>query len=272
MQDSGVIRESHSPWAAPIVLVRKKDGHVRLCIDYRKINARTIRDSYALPRIDDSLDALGGARYFSSLDLKSGYWQIGMAEEDIEKTAFVTPLGFWESKVMSMGLTGSPATFQRCMEKCLHDLNLNICLVYIDDIIVFSKTFEEHLKRLELVLDRLQEKGLKVKPSKCQLLRRRVKYLGHVVTEEGIETDPDKTQALREWKVPTTAKEVKSFLGFAGYYRKFVEEYSRIARPLNDLTVGLPTKRDRYKRNVILMLVSLVWELSCIKGKERTNV
>ena len=243
MLDAGAIRESHSPWASPVVLVRKKDGSLRFCIDYRKLNERTVRDAYALPRIEETLDALHGAQWFSSLDLKAGYWQVEMREEDKAKTAFTTPLGFYEANRMPFGLTNAPATFQRLMERCVGDLNLKTCLVYLDDIIIFSSTFEEHLERLESVLARLQYHGLKLKPSKCQLFRTSVKYLGHVISAAGVETDPDKTAALRTWPVPSNHQEVRSFLGFAGYYRRFIAGYSKIAKPLHALTVGLPVKK-----------------------------
>ena len=243
MLDAGAIRESTSPWASPVVLVRKKDGTLRFCIDYRRLNERTVRDAYALPRIEETLDALHGAKWFSSLDLKSGYWQVEVAEKDKAKTAFTTPLGFYEANRMPFGLTNAPATFQRLMERCVGDLNLKTCLVYLDDVIVFSRTFEEHLERLQSVFSRLHEHGLKLKPSKCHLFRTSVKYLGHVISEDGVETDPDKITALKNWPTPTNHQEVRSFLGFAGYYRRFIAGYSKIAKPLHALTVGLPAKR-----------------------------
>ncbi|PIK44331.1 hypothetical protein BSL78_18804 [Apostichopus japonicus] len=149
MEDGDIIRPSCSPFASPVVLVRKKDGTLRFCIDYRKLNAKTIKDAYALPRIEESLDALAGAKWFSSLDLKSGYWQIEVEEKEKYKTAFTTPFGFYECNRMPFGLTNAPATFQRLMEMCMGDLNLQQCLVYLDDIIIFSHTFEEHLERLK---------------------------------------------------------------------------------------------------------------------------
>ena len=216
MIDSGVIRESHSPWAAPIVMVTKKDGSTRLCIDYRKLNARTIRDAYALPRIDECFDALKGAALFSTLDLKSGYWQVAMDERDIEKTAFITPVGHYECMKLPMGLATSASEFQRIMEKCLKDHNYKTRLAYHDDILVFSTTFNEHLHRLQQVFHRLIEAGLKLKAKKCEFFLEKVRYLGHVVSKEGIQTDPGKTNALREWPVPTNAREVKTFLGLTG--------------------------------------------------------
>ena len=156
-----------------------------------------------MPRIDDTLDALYGAKWFSSLDLKSGYWQIEVAEEDKPKTAFTTPLGFFECNRMPFGLTNAPATFQRLMERCLGDLNLKQCLVYLDDIIIFSSTFEEHLTRLKAVLAKLREYNLKLQPSKCHLFKGTINYLGHVISAEGISTDPAKIEALRSWPTPT---------------------------------------------------------------------
>ena len=244
MVDAGAIRESHSQFAQPIVLVRKKDGTLRLCIDFRTLNKRTIKDNFPLPRIEDTLDALYGAQWFSSLDLKSGYWQIEMEEADKPKTAFTTPLGFFECNRMPFGLTNAPATFQRLMERCMGDLNLKQCLVYLDDIIVYSATFEEHLVRLSSVFARLAEYGLKLKPTKCCLLRRHVNYLGHVISADGVATDPSKTEALKTWPVPKDAAELRSFLGFAGYYRRFVKYYSKIAQPLNALLGGPPKKKQ----------------------------
>ncbi|XP_048242476.1 uncharacterized protein K02A2.6-like [Haliotis rufescens] len=199
MLDAKVIRPSASPYASPVVLVCKHDSSLRFCIDYRKLNSRTIRDSYALPRIEGTLDALHGAKYFSCLDLKSGYWQVVVDEEHKARTAFtVGPLGFYECNSMPFGLTNAPATFQRLMERCTCDIHLLQCLIYLDDIIVFSKTFDEHLERLQAIFQRLHKNGLKLKPSKCQFLQTSVKYLGHVISEEGIQTDPEKIEVARE--------------------------------------------------------------------------
>lgn len=250
MLETGAIRESHSPYASPIVVVRKKDGTIRLCIDYRKLNSKTIKDSYSLPRIEESLDALEGAKWFSSLDLQSGYWQIEVAEKDKPKTAFVTPMGFFECNRLPFGLTSSPATFQRLMDKCLGDLNYKQCLVYLDDIIIFSKTLDEHLERLGEIFKRLSAYGLKLKPSKCSLLKKSVKYLGHIVSEYGVQTDPDKTEAIRNWPTPSNVKELRSFLGFAGYYRRFIEGYSKIAAPLHSLTGGVLEKTKEGKQKM----------------------
>lgn len=249
--DAGIIRESESPFASPVVLVRKKNGKIRLCIDYRKLNARTIKDAYALPNIEETFSALSGAKWFSVMDLKSGYYQVEMKEEDKPKTAFTCPLGFYEFNRMPQGVTNAPSTFQRLMEKCVGDLHLSEVLVFLDDIIVFSDTLEEHELRLMKVLHRLKDYGLKLSPGKCQFFRSSVKYLGHLVDAQGVHTDPDKISALKDWPRPVNREELKRFLGFAGYYRRFVEGYSKIAKPLNSLTVGYSPARKRgklYKR------------------------
>lgn len=246
--EAGVIRESESPFSSPIVVVRKKNGDVRLCIDYRKLNLQTIKDAYALPNLEESFSALTGSRWFSVLDLKSGYYQIEMAEPDKPKTAFVTPLGFWEFNRMPQGITNAPSTFQRLMERCMGDLHLKEVLVFLDDLIIFSDTLEEHERRLLRVLHRLGEYGLKLSPEKCKFFQASVRYLGHVVSELGVETDPEKIIALKSWPVPQTLRELRSFLGFSGYYRRFIHGYAAIAKPLNDLTKGYaPTHRKTRK-------------------------
>lgn len=240
----GIIRESESPFASPVVIVKKKSGKIRLCIDYRKLNAQTIKDAYALPNIEDTFTALTGSRSFSVMDLKSGFYQVEMAEEDKHKTAFVTPMGFWEFNRMLQGVTNAPSTFQRVMEKCMGSLNQKEVLVFIDDLIVFSETLEQHEERLMRVLNRLKEFGLKLSPEKCHFFKKSVKYLGHVVSENGVETDPEKISALTTWPQPHNIKELKSFLGFTGYYRRFIKDFSKIAKPLNDLTAGyIPARR-----------------------------
>ncbi len=249
--DAGIIRESESSFSSPIVVVRKKNGDVRLCIDYRKLNAQTVKDAYALPNLEETFTALHGSKWFSVLDLKSGYYQIEMEEEDKAKTAFVCPLGFWEFQRMPQGITNAPSTFQRLMEKCMGDMNLKEAIVFLDDIIIFSETLEEHEKRLLRVLNRLREYGLKLSINKCKFFQTSVKYLGHIVSRNGVETDPEKISALKTWPSPKNLKELRSFLGFSGYYRWFIQEYSRIVKPLTDLTVSYPplrkTKRPKEK-------------------------
>ncbi|MCG8078888.1 MAG: DDE-type integrase/transposase/recombinase, partial [Candidatus Thiodiazotropha taylori] len=245
MLEADAIRPSESPFSSNVVLVRKKDGSLRFCIDFRKLNSRTIRDAYTLPRIDDTIDTLMGAKFFSKLDLRSGYWQVEMEEDDKKKTSFSEgSLGVFECNRMAFGLTNAPATFQRLMERCMGELNLKECLIFLDDILIFSDTFEEHIKRIQAVFSRLHEHGLKLKPSKCEFFKTSVKYLGHVVTENGVETDPDKIKALVEWPVPHNVKTLRSFLGFAGYYRRFIRDYAKIAKPLNDLLIGHPTNKQ----------------------------
>ena len=246
MLDLGAIRPSNSPWASAIVLVRKKDGRLRFCIDLRKLNNRTVKDAYSLPRIESILDSLGGAQIFSTLDLKAGYWQVEMAEECKAYTAFTCgPLGFYECDTMPFGATNAPATFQRLMHDCLGELNMNWCIVYLDDIIIFSDTKEEHLKRLEAVFQKLCAAGLKLKPSKCFFFKEEIEYLGHVVSGKGISTNPKKIEAVSKWPTPRTVYDVRSFLGFVGYYRRFIKNFSRITKPIREVITGLENQSKR---------------------------
>ena len=236
MLERNVIRPSQSPWASPIVLVKKKDGTLRFCVDYRRLNAVTKLDVFPLPRIDDTLDLLSQTKYFTTLDLASGYWQVEMCESDREKTAFTTYSGLYEFNVMPFGLCNAPATFQRLMELVLTGLTQKSCMVYIDDILVFRKTFEEHLIHLRQVFDRLRRVGLRLKPKKCSFVRDRVEYLGHVVSENGVEVDPVKTRAVHNFPQPHDLKSLRSFLGLASYYRRYVPNFSKVAGPLHILT------------------------------------
>ena len=231
----GIVRHSTSPYASPIVVVQKKTGEIRLCVDYRELNARTRRDAYPLPRIDETLDALSGARWFSTLDLASGYNQVPMAARDKEKTAFCTPFGLFEFNRMPFGLCNAPGTFQRLMERIFGDQSLQSLLLYLDDIVIFSNTFSQHLQRLDLVLGRLRQQHLKLKLTKCCFFRQEVRYLGHVVSARGVATDPEKILAVTNWPRPRTLKELRAFLGFASYYRRFVEGFARLAAPLHRL-------------------------------------
>lgn len=243
--EAEVIRESESPFSSPIVVVKKKSGDIRLCIDYRKLNTQTVKDSYALPNLEESFSKLTGSKWFTVLDLKSGFYQIEMEEVDKQKTAFVCPLGFFEFNRMPQGITNAPSTFQRLMERCIGKLNLEQALVFLDDVIVFSSTLEEHEERLMRVLNQLKEYGLKLSPEKCKFFQSSVKYLGHIVSEKGIETDPEKIAALKTWPRPNNLKQLRMFLGFCGYFRRYVKDYSKIVKSLNQLTAGYPPLRKR---------------------------
>ena len=226
------ITASRSPWASPIVLAPKKDGSLRFCVDYRKLNANTIRTAYPMPRVDDTLDSLNEAKYISTLDLRSGYWQVELDPESRSKTAFITHRGLYEFLVMPFGLSNAPATFQRLMDIVLAGIKWQSCLVYIDDIVVFSPTFEQHLRDLSAVFDRLAIAGLTLKASKCDFCRKELKYLGHIVTPNGIKPDPGLVDSVKRFPQPQKVKDIQAFLGLTGYYRKFIKNYAKIAEPL----------------------------------------
>ncbi|MDD9817374.1 MAG: RNase H-like domain-containing protein [Gammaproteobacteria bacterium] len=240
MQEMDVIEPSSSPWSSPIVLVQKKDGTSRFCVDYRRLNDITHKDSYPLPRIDDTIEALSGVEWFSTLDLRSGYWQVPLDESSKEKTAFSTGRGLWQFKVMPFGLCNAPATFERLMEQVLAGLPLSIALVYLDDILVPGHSFSHQLSNLRKVFERLRAAKLKLSPKKCLLFRREVKYLGHMVSKNGITPDPDKAEAVMSWPTPMSATEVKSFLGLCSYYRRFIPHFSNIAHPLHQCASTAP--------------------------------
>jgi len=236
MQDQGVIEPSQSEWASNIVLVKKKDGTIRFCVDYRKLNILTTKDAYPLPRIESCLDTLSGSVWYSTFDLRSGFHQVSVHPRDVDKTTFVCHRGTYRFPRMPFGLCNAPATFQRLMDTVLAGLNFELCLVYLDDIIVFSRTLDEHISRLRKLFDRLRDANLKLKPTKCCLLQRRVAFLGYVVSEHGVETDPDKISAIRDWPTPTNLRQSRAFIGLCQYYRKFVPGFSEIAAPLHALT------------------------------------
>ena len=215
------------------MLVRKKNGDVRLCVDYRKLNSVTRKDSYPLPRIDKTLEVLARSACFSSLDLMSGYWQVEMDEVSKEKTAFSSGSGLWQFRVMPFGLCNAPATFKRLMEQVLAGLPLSVCLIYLDDILVPGRNFEEELYKLHQLFDRLQSAGLKLSPKKCHLFQREVKFLRYVVSKDGVATDPAKVQAVQDWPTPTSATETKRFLGLCSYYHHFIRGFTDIAYPLH---------------------------------------
>lgn len=244
--DQDIIRHSHSPWSAPIFLVSKKPDAAnnkkwRLVIDYRKLNEKTIKDKYPMPNITDVLDRIGRAKYFTALDLASGYHQVEMDPRDVNKTAFSAIGGHFEFVRMPFGLSNAPATFQRVMDNILADLNGNCCLIYLDDIIVFSSSLQEHVSDLKLVFDRLNKANLKLQPEKSEFFRKEIEYLGHVVTESGIKPNPKKLIAIKSFPIPKTRKQIKAFLGLLGYYRKFINDFAAITKPLTQQLKGKAT-------------------------------
>jgi len=237
MLERGVIEPCDGPWSSPIVLVTKKDGDVRLCVDFRTVNNLTKKDAYPLPRIEDNLDALQGAVWYSTLDLLSGFWQVEVAPGDRDKTAFSAGgIGLFRFITMPFGLTGAPATFERLMERVLLGLQWQIAVLYIDDIVVFASDFFTHLDRLDQVLARLRTAGLNLKPGKCHLLKHRVEFLGHIVSSQGVEVDPGKVNKVLSWPVPKNLTQVRSFVGLCAYYRRFIPNFSTLAKPLFSLT------------------------------------
>ena len=248
MLQKQVIHPFKSHWASPVVLVDKKNEDTRFCVDYRRLNSVAKLDVYPLPRIDDMLDSLSEACVFSTLDLASGFWQVEVEETSQEKTAFITHHGLFEFEKMPFGLTNAPATFQRLMETVLAGLVRNICYVYLDDILIIGKTFEEHLENIARVLDQLHEAGLKLKPSKCHFLLRQVQYLGHTISDQGISPDATKIEAVKNIPKPINLRLLRSFLGLASYYRWFIPGFSAVANPLFKLL-----ERMRISAGVILV-------------------
>ncbi|GBG60065.1 hypothetical protein CBR_g396 [Chara braunii] len=233
--DKGWIHPSCSPYGAPVLFFRKKNKDLRLCIDYRKLNAQTVKNAGPLPRIDDLLERLGGATYFSKLDLKSGYHQIEIQPQDRYKTAFKTRYGHFEWVVMPFGLTNAPTTFQAAMTTEFRDLLDRSILIYLNDILVYSRTLDEHLVHLCVVLDRLRAAKYKANRDKCEFAKQELEYLGHYVTRKGIRPLADKIQAIVDWPEPRCTTDVRSFMGLAGYHQRFVESYSKVAAPLSRL-------------------------------------
>ncbi|KAH9668328.1 hypothetical protein KPL70_021370 [Citrus sinensis] len=229
-------RPSHLPWGAPVLFVKKKDGSMQMCINYRELNKVTIKNKYLLPRIDDLSNQLQGVAVFSKIDLRSGYHQLRIREEEIPKTAFRTRYGHYEFVVMPFGLTNAPAAFMDLMNKVFKDYLDKFIVVFIDDILVYSRSKEEHVEHLRITLQTLKEKQLYAKLKKCEFWLEKVTFLGHIMSKDGILVNPSKVEAVSQWSRPTNAKEVRSFLGLAGYYRRFVEGFSKIAMPLTQLT------------------------------------
>ena len=233
MLSGGQIEPSDSPWSAPVVLVTKKDGGTRFCVDYRRLNLATVKDAYPLPHIDDTLDILAGKRWFSTMDLASGYWQVSLSPEARCKTAFATHSGLFQFRVKPFGLCNAPATFERLMDRVLQGLRWSRCLVYLDDIISFGTTFDDSLDNLTLIFERLRSYGLQLKSTKCHLFQTSVPFLGHVVCRNGLECDPRKIEDVKTWPVPDCLKSVRQFLG---YYRRFIPSFADLAEPLVALT------------------------------------
>ncbi|KAL6723887.1 hypothetical protein Aduo_018844 [Ancylostoma duodenale] len=236
LQERKVIEPSNSSWASPIVLVQKKDGSLRLCVDYRKVNQVTRVDSYPLPTIDSILQSLRGKGFFSTLDLSSGYWQISLSEVAKQKSAFTTTEGLYQFCVLPFGLFSSPAVFQRLMHTVLGHLLGEEVFCYLDDIIVATDSVERHLHVLGKVFHSLQEAGLRLNPKKCVLLEKKVGFLGHVIDQEGLHMDPSKVEAIVNYPLPQSRSDLRTFLGMCSYYRKFVLGFSKVAAPLHELT------------------------------------
>ena len=236
LQMRGFIRPSHSPWGAPVLFVKKKDDTLRMCIDYRGLNKVTIRNRYPLPRIDDLFDQLEGARVFSKIDLRTGYHQLRVRASDIPKTAFLTRYGSFEFLVMPFGLTNAPAVFMDLMNRVFRPFLDQFVIVFIDDILIYSRSEVEHEEHLRLVLQMLRDHQLFAKFTKCEFWLPEVRFLGHVISGDGIAVDPAKVEAVLDWEQPASVTEIRSFLGLAGYYRKFIQDFSRIATPLTHLT------------------------------------
>ena len=236
MLDLGVITESSSDWASAPVLVRKKDGSLRYCIDFRGLNSKTVKDLFPLPSISQCLDQLCGNVYFSTLDMASGYWQIEIAEKDRHKTAFITKFGLFEHKRMAFGLCNAPATFQRVIQFVLRGLTWDKILAYIDDVIVLGKSFEDHLNNLQLTFERFRKYNLKLKPKKCNLFHTETVFLGRKVSAEGVSVNPENLEKVQNWPIPKSVKDVESFLGFVNYHREHIPDYGNISGVLYQLT------------------------------------
>lgn len=235
LEESGYIRKSNSPWGAPVLFVGKKDGSMRLCVDYRALNAKTVRDQYPLPLIDDLIAQTHHAKIFSKIDLRQAYHQVRIVDEDVSKTAFRTRYGSYEFTVVPFGLCNAPATFQRFIQNTLAGLLDKGVVAYLDDILIYSETAEEHEVLLRQVLTRLQENRLYAKPEKCEFFKKQIGFLGHMLSPTGVSTEPQKISAVREWGVPTSVTDVRAFLGLAGYYRRFVDKFAELSAPLTDL-------------------------------------
>ena len=253
MLDAGVVQPSNSPWCNAVVLVRKKDGSLCFCIDFRRLNALTVKDSHPLPRICETLESLAGVAHYSTFDLNLGFWQLPMDEESKQYTTFTLgSMGLYECESMPFGLCNAPPTFQRLMQNCLSELNLTYCLIYLDDVIVFSEMPEEHLQRICVVFNHLQEHGLKLKPSKCDVFKSEINYLAHHVSKEGVLPSKKNLESIAQCLPPDTYTKVKSFMGLVGHYRHFIKGFAKIAAPLYDLISG--NNKDKKSEHVVLSL------------------
>ena len=230
-----MIESIHSYWAAPSTLVKEKDGHYRLVVDYRGLNKQIEKTSWPLPTINDVIDSLDGNCYFSNIDLTSGYFQMALDEESQKVTVFVTSMGLYKWKILPMGLASAPGAFQNLLELIVPGLSYEVALVYLDDKIIFGRSFEEHLNRLDLVLGRLKDAGLKIKCSKCRFFQEEIHFLGHIVSNQGVEVDPEKVVAVSKMKTPRTIKELRAILGLVGFYRRFKQYFGKLAEPLYKL-------------------------------------
>ena len=247
MLDAGVIQPSNSPWCNAVVLVRKKDGSLCFCIDFRKLNSLTVKDSHPLPHICETLESLTGAAHYSTFDMNSGFWQVPMDEESKQYTAFTLgSMGLYECESMPFGLCNALPTFQRLMQNCLGELNLTYCLIYLDDVIVVSKMPEEHLWRMRVVFNHLREHGLKLKPSKCDVFKSEINYLAHHVSRKGVLPSKKNLESIAQCPPPDTYTKVKSFVGLVGHYRHFIKGFAKIAAPLYDLTSGDKDKKSEH--------------------------
>ena len=262
--EAKIISPSCSPFASPIVLVRKKNNSLRLCVDYRAVNRFTVKDSYAIPKIDDLFLTLNGGQWFTSMDLSKAYYQVPLTERAKQISAFTTPFGLFQFERMPFGLCNSPATFQQLMDRVFMDMNLSELIVFLDDILIHGRTLEELEDRTIRSLERLRKFKLKLDPQKCVFGTKEVRHLGHVISDQGIKPDPEKISALTSWPVPRTVKDVKSFIGFAGFYRKFIPKFAQMAKPLNDLTAGyiprgIQKKGERKKSLTLTSDITHMW-------------
>ena len=253
MLDAGVIWPSNSLWCNAVVLVRKKDGSLHFCIDFRKLNSLTVKDSHPLPHICETLESLTGAAHYSTCDMNSGFWQIPMDEESKQYTAFIlASMGLYECESMPFGPCNAPPTFQRLMQNCLGELSLTYCLIYLDDVIVFSEMPEEHLRRMRVVFNCLREHGLKLKPSKCDVFKSEINYLAHHVSQKGVLPSEKNLESIAQCPPPDMYTKVKSFVGLVGHYRCFIKGFAKIAAPLYNLTSG--NNKDKKSEHVDLSL------------------